>query len=700
MKKEVYDSVISKLVTIVPLFANSIINSALKKVGETVESITPIEFKKMVEEEIDPRLKKFIGEGSSIFTACPGVIEVDEQDNITYINDFLSKILFKSFYNEEDNKRHFYKKCIDLKILKQIGQMGGPEVKELYVEEIKRHLNVAMVPFYDKTGHKIGAVFLIQDISTRIAIDKEADLFSQKLSVLAEELRKKGEYLEKLFDSSVVGIATVNKEGQWTFVNETAASLVGYTPEELCQKKIQDITWHEDINKSKEKFQKLIGGEIEHYEIEKRYVRKDGSIFWARLFVSPLYDKNNEIERILGIFIDIDESKCVEQEKEKMQKQLFQSSKLASIGELAAGVAHEINNPLAIIHGYSMVLQRKLKEAGFKEEEYFEPLDVLFKSVKRITNIINGLRSYAHVGDDNLEIINIHELLENTVGLIRNLYENKNIEIETELSAQQTTVLGISGKIQQVFMNYLSNAKDAIGKKSNGKIEIKSQNVKDWVVISVIDNGHGIKPADKEKIFDPFYTTKPPGKGTGLGMNIVHSIINKMGGKIEVDSNYGQGTSFTTYFPISRKKVIHKSQLIKNKEVEFKKFTGNALIVDDEKEVLKLLTNIIIDFGFEVDVAADGQEALEKIRSKKFDLVITDLKMPKMSGERLIDAIKKERHLQDTKIIVITGSLLTEYSEQDRLIITNYSKGIIKKPFCEEEIYNVLKDIFTPINQR
>ncbi|HAZ13828.1 MAG: hypothetical protein A2X86_14465 [Bdellovibrionales bacterium GWA2_49_15] len=244
---------------------------------------------------------------------------------------------------------------------------------------------------------------------------------------------------------------------------------------------------------------------------------------------------------------DISEQKATEREKQMVQAQLLHSSKLASIGTLAAGVAHEINNPLMIIAGYVEIMEGKFRKNGAPGD--LEVIEKIKNAMKRIVKIVNSLRLYAREDNDKIEQVDIHACIQETLVLIKEIYDKENVKLETHFHAQDFLTKANTGKLQQVLLNIISNAKDALNGSSQGIIGITTKNGEDCTVVEIADNGAGIPKHLSEKIFDPFFTTKEPGKGTGLGLSICHTIVRSFGGTISVDSQPGRGTTFRISLP-------------------------------------------------------------------------------------------------------------------------------------------------------
>ena len=414
-------------------------------------------------------------------------------------------------------------------------------------------------------------------------------------------------------------------------------------------------------------------GKIQVYYLQAKPPRGEGPF---------LKDEKKLINQIANKIADIILQKQIQEERKKTKKQMIQTEKLASIGKLTAGIGHEINNPLAIINGYSSIIEKKIKENGIFDSDLQDMFDDQRKSIKRITNIVNGLRSYSRIDSDSIEVIKINDVIKDTLSFLQVVYEKENIEIRVKYDMEPINIKANNGNFQQVLVNLLSNAKDATAEKKYPKIIIETEKIMDTVVLRVTDNGTGIQKDKIHRIFDVFYTSKSPGKGTGLGLNIIKNIIKQFHGTIEVDSEINKGTTFTITFPITDEFSIVTEK--KNDKIEQHKLSGKVLVIDDEEQLRQLLAMQLHDYGMQVDEASNGQEGLKKINQCNYDYIFTDLKMPIMDGKQLITILKESKNFSG-KIIIISGTV-----END---IENISvDGVLNKPFDENDIYHLIKN--------
>lgn len=388
---------------------------------------------------------------------------------------------------------------------------------------------------------------------------------------------------------------------------------------------------------------------------------------------------------LLAIIRDISERRNIENERRQLQKQVFQASKLASIGELAAGVAHEINNPLAVLMGHKDMIEKHIIKNNIQVPEIRRALDKQEIAMDRIKKIVDGLRAHSRNMDDTRECFDINQCIDSSLDLTAFLYKRDGVDIEfcKGTGFNDLVVDGNPGKFQQVIINLLSNARDAMERSKVKHIKICTGQEGEKVGIRISDTGEGIPPEKQDAIFGSFFTTKEIGKGTGLGLSITKSIVDEMGGKIRVESSPGEGTTFQIMLPKSKalKAPRENKQDIKVKY----NLKGHVLVIDDEVEIRELLQSMLMHFGLSADIASNGEEALELVKEHHYDYLITDIHMPVMSGDTFLQEVHNLGLLDQARKIVITGTLDSANSLELDVDST------LGKPFSMKSIYSALK---------
>lgn len=375
------------------------------------------------------------------------------------------------------------------------------------------------------------------------------------------------------------------------------------------------------------------------------------------------------------------------------QEKAILNSKMASLGVLSAGMGHEINNPLAVIQGNLELLRRGISKLEIEDEKIFKRVDTSLDAVKKIAKIVDGLKTMAR-SSQNLDLIplNTHTTIAKSVGMLEDVYFKDGITIDTQMDAASCFIEGDEARLQQVLINLISNAKDALLEKKardesfdNLVITISTKNIGDELHILVVDKGEGIKESDQDKIFDSFFTTKEVNKGTGLGLNISANIMQEMKGRIDFQSSWGEGTSFELIFQSVRPPQVLESKR-DNELVDLS--SRRILVAEDLPDLNDLLSEMLKDQGAEVYSTFNGVEAYQKLSdlNGEVDLLLTDLKMPEMNGEELIKKIRESSIFSKLPILLLTGGIQTQYHKEEQEKILSLVQGYLSKPFNQSEI--------------
>ena len=404
-----------------------------------------------------------------------------------------------------------------------------------------------------------------------------------------------------------------------------------------------------------------------------------------QISVSPWYDKDNRLAGSIHVAKDVNNEKL-------LQQQLIQSEKLSAIGELISGIAHELNNPLTGVMGYSQLLQLR-KDLDDRAKDNLTKINNL---ALRCQKIVQNLLSFARKQTPERTLSDINEIIEKTVELRSYELQVNNILLTQDLDRQLPRTIADAHQLQQVFLNVLTNAEQAM-LEAHGKghliIRTHSEPHKSRIVVEIIDDGPGIPESHLTRIFDPFFTTKEVGKGTGLGLSLSYGMIKEHGGNIyAVNNSMGIGSTFVIELPIivQLSDETTSAPVLNSQSQQFENLVRGKriLVVDDEKYILDFLVEVFHTLLMEVDTASNGRAAMIKMQSGDYDLIVTDFKMPQMSGRDLFDWIKTNRPHLASRIIFVTGDTV---SMETRSFFEDGKNRYLAKPFKIEEVKEAIQ---------
>jgi len=516
----------------------------------------------------------------------------------------------------------------------------------------------------------VGIIGVTRDISER----KQAE----------QALRNSEEKYKNLVENINEVIYTLDESGVITYISPAIRTILDYDSSEIIGRSFTEFIYSEDLPRQKERFERVLSGPIGPDEY--RLLSKSGEIRWVQTSSMPILEKNQTVG-LQGVLSDITESK-------RLQSQLQQARKMESFGTLAGGIAHDFNNFLGIIIGNT--------ELAMDDVPKWNPahlnLEEILEAGLRASDVVRQLLSFTRRTQLEKKPVNIGIIMQESLKLLRSSIPTS-IEIHQNIPRDIDTILANPTQINQILINLSTNAHHAMP--YGGILAISLENVEldedraaqypdlnpgRYVNLKVSDTGHGISTMEIDRIFDPYFTTKEVGKGTGMGLSVVHGIVKNHEGAISVKSEYGKGTTFSIFFP-----VIEEQTAIEAESVE-KLPTGNEriLLVDDEKSILFTGRNLLERLGYQVETRQNPIEALNlfRVNSNQFDLVITDMTMPKMTGDQLVQEILKIQ--PDMPIILNTGFNEKIDEEKAKQIgIRQY----IEKPFNRGLLANVVRDV-------
>jgi two-component system, cell cycle sensor histidine kinase and response regulator CckA len=489
-----------------------------------------------------------------------------------------------------------------------------------------------------QTKLKEANAHLVEEISKRVIAVRELNEQDQKLLLLAE--------------NAVDCIWQMDPDFRFLYVNAAVETIFGFTPQKWIGTRLFDHCAADEA----EKITRILNREAtpedkKENALFETYLRhKNGHLVPVEILSKPIYDDNGNRVGLQGSARDIRERKTGEKQRAALEEQIRRTQKLESLGTLAGGIAHDFNNILSSILGYTDLALEDAGKGSLLEDDLRE----IFKAGNRAKDLVKQILTFARQTDETLKPVQVSLIVNEALKLLRSSIP-ATIEIKMK-GKSNSLVMADPTQIHQVFMNLCTNAAHAM-EESGGILEVSladtphdSLKTGDYLEVRITDSGVGIPAENIDKIFEPYFTTKGPHEGTGLGLAMVHGIVKNCGGDISVKSQKGQ-TTFTLYLPISRKRYeveTHVAEILP---------TGNEqiLIVDDELSIADTAAKSLARLGYGVTTRVSSSEALElfKTRPKEFDLVITDMTMPYMTGDKMAAAMIKIR--PDIPVILCTG---------------------------------------------
>jgi two-component system NtrC family sensor kinase len=533
-------------------------------------------------------------------------------------------------------------------------------------------LGVLAVCSYEKNA------FSEEDLQFLINITNQAAIAIVNAQLFHQVLRGKQEW-EQTFDSITDLICLIDPEYRLIRVNRTLAQKLGMKPEQIIGKKCHQVFHNRLDSPCPECAHRQAMVTKKPFTLEMKGISGD-EVFLISAF--PRFSSKGEFIGSVYVLRDISEQK-------RLREQLVQSEKMAAVGQLVSGVAHELNNPLAGVMGYSQLL---LMNNGLdsKTQNY---LNKISKESDRAKNIVNNLLTFARKHKPEKKYLDINTILDQTIELRAYDLKVSNIQVLKTFDPQLPKTMADFNQLQQVFLNIMNNAHQAIQEsKGKGEIRIRTEKAGEMIRIILEDNGPGIPEENLNKIFEPFFTTKEVGRGTGLGLSISYGIIQQHGGKISARSILGQGATFVIELPVLKEeKAAVSEKKEKPKSVIRKIEKKNILAIDDEQSILDILMDTLQQEGHQVDVASNGRTGLSKVKASDYDLIITDIKMPDFDGRRFYEEVKKYNEELAKKIIFTTGDLANPETEA---FLDRVKQPCIPKPFDLEEVKQTIIKFF------
>jgi PAS domain S-box-containing protein len=526
-------------------------------------------------------------------------------------------------------------------------------------------------------------ITVAREITERKLLEEE---LQQRVVERSLDLLQSEKDYRDLFHESQDMIYISSPDGHYIDINPAGVALLGFASREDALR-AQISNCYQDGG-DRLKFQALIQeqGFVKDYEVTLK--RKDGTPLQVLITANAVKDQDGRCIAYRGIVRDITE-------RRKLEQQLFHAQKMESIGTMAGGIAHDFNNILGGIMGYASLMKTRMHP----DHPFYNYIDIIERGTQRAAELTSQLLTMAMGGTYNFVPVNLNDIVRDTVQMLSQVFD-RSIQIDTRLADDLPTVEADAVLMQQVLMNLLLNAKDALPKGGRIVVETRVETVDaqalgqhmdarggPYVVVAVSDNGVGIEAGILQRIFDPFFSTKGKGKGTGLGLAVVYGVLKNLNGFVKVYSEPGRGSIFRVFLP-----VCGSSQgeaLVPETVAELGGHEA-VLIVDDEEDMRELAGDMFRSYGYRVLLAGDGEQAcrIYEEQGGQIDLVLLDMVMPKLGG---LETFLKLRTMNpDAKIILSSG-----YSENGRAqeIIKYGVSGFIQKPYQVQKLLALVRQV-------
>ena len=513
-------------------------------------------------------------------------------------------------------------------------------------------------------------------------------LLSSRAEALSSETESRREaVLATVLESVECGILLFGSGGELWAVNDRLAGILGVEPERLRELstvegfvgELAPQFAHGDSVAARWR-QRFRNGEACWDELELIKPEKKLLERCAR----PVLDRYKQPLGWLEVYRDISSQR-------QMQSRLFHSERLAALGQMVSGVAHELNNALTSILGYAQRVQKRTRGLEWEAEARH-----ILAEAERAKRIARNLLLFARGSKSERAPVNLNEIVERTLEIRAYELRLENIRVELDLDERLPEARADAAQIQQALLNLMVNAEQAIRQtKESGHIWIRTrQSPENRIVLEVADDGPGVPPEVILRIFDPFFTTKPAGVGTGLGLSILYGIIRQHGGEVSVENRPGGGAVFTLELPSATGGPAgkEKSQVIRSAGPENQVGRGNALgsrilVVEDEPTVVRLIADVLSEDGHVVDTILDSREGLELAQARRYDLVICDLRMPHLDGRAFYRQLVRGENPLQQKLIFVTGDTLAPRTVD---FLQTCGLPYLAKPFLVEELKEVV----------
>ncbi|MBZ5514696.1 MAG: PAS domain S-box protein [Acidobacteriia bacterium] len=530
---------------------------------------------------------------------------------------------------------------------------------------------------------------------TRKLIDQFASQAAMAIerSELYKKLRASEQRFRSVFEQSPLGVALCDLEGRFFETNTALTQALGYDAGELRGRSYLDITHPDDRPRSLENSNSLRAGAADHFTLDQRYVRKSGKAIWCNTMVSLVRDSAGKPAYLLLIIQDTAEQRQAEEERARLQEQLFQAQKMQALGTLAGGVAHDFNNLLGVILGYVSLVRTRLTP----EDPMQETVARMEQSANRAAELTHQLLEFSRQEKPLLQPLEIGKVLSSVLTMVTQTFDRR-IRVEARVPPELPWVAGDPGQLELAILNLCINARDAM--REGGPLSLEASAVTlepgllppdaqgppgRYVRVVIRDSGAGMEPEVLQRVFEPFFTTKQAGKGSGLGLAMVYGIVSRHGGFIGVRSQPGRGSEFILHLPVVSPP---EQSAVEEAPLAAEHGTGTVLVVDDEPLMLSFAADAARELGYEVLAAEDGARARAVASSYtgRIDIILLDMIMP---GDGWAETLHALQALSPQARVIVTSG----YSSvrESRRALAEGAAAFIGKPYTIDALARILK---------
>ena len=540
------------------------------------------------------------------------------------------------------------------------GVWSGTLPVKLKKDEMLRYYSCWFQAVMD--GDKVTSVTgWVRDITERLEIEKQ--------------LHEEREFTRRLVDFFPDMIAVVDHDGRFIYVSEHSREILGIPPQEFIGRAAGEQGPAESLAGIGQVLEKVMSRRQSSGQVEFRAQHADGSWRTLRATASPMFDAEGNHAGAVASVRDVTEAKIAEQ-------QLVEKEKFAAMGQMLAGAAHELNNPLTAILGISELIRDKCEE-GLERRQ----ADLIFQQARRAAGIVQSLLVFSRPSAAERSRLNLADIVQEILHSLRDEFAGGKIQVEFSPPRDLPVIEGDRRQLRQVFLNILKNAQQAISAgRASGTIRISLSQAGPRVCATIMDDGPGISSDHLGKVFDPFFSTKRPGGGSGMGLTISLAIVREHGGTIEAESAPGGGAVFHLYFPVPAAGAVPAAP--KPAARGASDLSGHSvLVVDDEEGIREIVCEGLRARGMKVDTAESCEDALSLLAAGSYEIVLCDFNLSGMSGERFFEQIRGKHGDSAPRFVLMTGELLDAPRAEE---LQRHGAVILQKPFDLRKLAELL----------